>query len=645
MQYSRHISAGSISPARSQSDGDVIDLGGLASTIWRGKWVICAATAIAILLGGYYAYVLATPIFRSTAVVILETNQEQIIDLQSVVGGLSGDTSEVNSEVEVLRARGLMGEVVDRLDLTQDPEFNRALRPVTLWARTKGLVKSGLGLGGPTFELTPQEQTQQTRDAVISTLLHAVTVRNVPLSLVFQVTVETENPRKSARIADTIVELYILNQVEVKFETTRQATLWLGTRVSELQARLESAEADVSTFRGSTELVSVGGMQALERQIKDVRDRISTASASGTDRQVQSLRAAERDLKQALDRQSEDLITLQQLTREAEATRVLYEYFLTRFNETSAQQGIQQADSRILSDAVVPLFASEPRKPLILAMSGVLGLMLGTGFVVLREMGHNGFRTAQDLEAFAGYAVLGQVPVMPVTGRRDVLRYLSDKPTSAAVEAIRNLRTSIMLSNVDTPPQVILFTSSVPGEGKTTNALALAQNLLGLGKRVLLIEGDIRRRTLHAYFTALPDYGIVSVLNGQKSLAEAVFQSEHFGADILAGEATTTSAADLFASESFRTLMTEARGAYDAIIIDTPPVLVVPDARIIAEQVDAIIFSVQWDKTNETQVEEALRVFHTSGQRVTGLVLSQINPKGMKRYGYELPQTAPYYQS
>ena len=187
---------------------------------------------------------------------------------------------------------------------------------------------------------------------------------------------------------------------------------------------------------------------------------------------------------------------------------------------------------------------------------------------------------------------------------------------------------------MDNPPQIILSTSSVPGEGKTTNSLALAQNLLGLGKRVLLVEGDIRRRTLHEYFSDVPAQGIVSVLNGDISLSEAVFQNEGFGADVLAGEKTPINAADLFASEKFKGMLKEARASYDAIIIDTPPVLVVPDARIIAEQVDAIIFTVQWDKTSKPQVEEALRTFHTSGQRVTGLVLSQISARGMKRYGY-----------
>jgi capsular exopolysaccharide synthesis family protein len=679
-----------------QMDDDVIDLGALISTLWRGKWIVLLITALAVFLGGYYAYILATPLYRATAVVILEPNQEQIVDLQSVMGGFSGDTSEVNSEVEVLRARGLMGKVVDRLELVDDPEFNPGLRLPGLTDQAKDYVKSVLGLTEEEVMLPPEEAAKQTRDTVISELLQAVTVRNVPLSLVFQVTAETESARNSARIADTIVELYILNQIEVKFEATEQATIWLSERLAELQSTLERSEASVSEFSASTELVSVGGLQALERQIKELRDRIDTAqmnretvaaqldalesaetrsdqalfaddtqltrllqraqtdAAVGAafdtrldlvlqrkrldlaraDQQLTALRSSEEELNRELSQQGEDLITLQQLTREAEATRVLYEYFLTRLNETSAQQGIQQADSRVLSDAVVPSVPSAPRKSLILAMAGVLGLMLGAGLILLREMRNNSFRTAQDLERTTGYTVLGQIPTMPASSRRKVLKYLSDKPTSAAAESVRNLRTSLMLSNVDRPPQVIISTSSVPGEGKTMNSLALAHNLLGLGKKVLLVEGDIRRRTLHQYFDNMPDKGIVSVLSGEISLADAVFKGAGFDGDILCGEKTSTNAADLFASDKFKNLIAEMRDSYDAVIIDTPPVLVVPDARIIAEQVDAIVFTVQWDKTSKPQVEEALRMFHNSGRRVTGLVLSQISPRGMKRYGY-----------
>ena len=230
--------------------------------------------------------------------------------------------------------------------------------------------------------------------------------------------------------------------------------------------------------------------------------------------------------------------------------------------------------------------------------------------------------------------MIGQIPLIPARDRKNTLKYLEDKPTSAAAEAIRNLRTSLMLSNLDKKPQVIVSTSSIPGEGKTTVSLSLAKFLSGLGKSVLLVEGDIRRRTLNEYFPDMPRNGIASVLNGDVKFADAIHRPDGFGADVLGGEKTNVNAADIFSSDRFKAFISEMRDQYDFIIIDTPPVLVVPDARIISQNADAILFSVKWDSTNKGLVEEAMRFFHNSNQRITGLVLSQIDEKGMKRYGY-----------
>tara|TARA_R110002096_G_scaffold8312_8_gene34878 strand:+ start:304 stop:2430 length:2127 start_codon:yes stop_codon:yes gene_type:complete len=675
----------------------MVDLGEIFRIIWRGKWFIGALASLFLVVAFYYAYVIVVPQYRATAVVILETQQENVVDLQSVVGGLDGDTSTVNSEVEVLKARGLMGKVVDRLDLVNDPEFNRSLQEPDFKTRAKAVIKTLIGWPeAPRPDLSEDAIAKRAYDKTVSALLDSVTIKNITKSLVFQVTVESQDRAKSALIADTIVEVYILNQLEVKFDATEQATTWLSERVAALQIELQEAEAKVADFSGATDLISVDSLKALERQAKELRDRIASATAATaaarakstafenlqtreervaaagdpqlerllprvatdaaigtafdmrfeqlkvraeleTDRAVQQLTALQDSavtIETQINEQSQDLIALQQLQREAEATRLLYEYFLGRLKETSAQEGIQRADSRILSKAVVPETAATPRKLLILVVSMLLGAGLGSLFVLLREARSNTFRTARDLEIFTGETVLGQIPLIPASVRKKVVEYLADKPTSAAAEAIRNLRTSILLSDVDNPPKVIVSTSSLPGEGKTTNSLALAQNLIGMGNKVLLIEGDIRRRTFNEYFKNIPSKGMVSVLSGDTELDAAIFREPGFDCDLLVGEKTATNAADLFSSEKFRLMLQELRTRYDIIVIDTPPVLIVPDARIIAKQADAVLFTVKWDATTAPQVEEALRLFRDANQKVTGLVLSQISPKGMKRYGY-----------
>lgn len=349
--------------------------------------------------------------------------------------------------------------------------------------------------------------------------------------------------------------------------------------------------------------------------------------------QVESYAAAEQSLIDSITRGSQELTRLEQMLRESEASKLLYEHFQTRLKETVAQQGIQQPDSRVLSQAVRPLSPVAPRKGLVLAMAGILGLVLGSALVLLREATARNIRSASDLEAVSGHVVLGQIPVMPDRNRTNLLPYLSKNPTSAVAEAVRNVRTSILLSSVDKAPQVISLTSSVPGEGKTTITLALAQNLTLMGKRVLVIEGDNRRRMFREYLGASKASGLVSVLLGEVALTDAVQPVPGLG-DVLLGEKTNVNAADLFSAAAFAQFLQQARELYDIVLIDTPPVLVVPDARIIAQHVDSVVFVVRWDRTPETQVQDSLHMLETVNARISGMVLSQIDPRGMRRYGY-----------
>jgi polysaccharide biosynthesis transport protein len=673
---------------------DEIDLGALFGTLWRGKWWIFLSTVIAILIGGYYAFVVAVPVYTADTVVVLESRQEQIVSLDSVMSGLSGDQATINTEVEVIRSRGLISKLVKGLDLTADPEFNATLRPEPRVSLGKliALVRGA--------EDRPEPTEQQILDAAIDNVLKALSVSNVRQSYVFRIAAVTESAEKSAAITNRLAELYVREQLEIKFAATEEATSWLTGRVSELQIALENAESEVKVFSADTDLISPEALAGLNLQIKDLRERQADAQAaaeaagaqvlrmraardqgdysameliaadrtltrisaqvesgsegaeqtflnryellslrrsqarSRSENQQATLRSSIETLETRIAAQSSDLVALQQLQREAEASRLIYEYFLGRLKETSVQQGIQQADSRVLSRAVVPRGATAPRKSMILALSATLGVFFAAGLILLREMRQNTIRTADELEKLSGLTVMGQIPNIPARRRRNVLKYLVEKPNSAAAEAVRNLRTSVLLSNVDKTPQIIMSTSSLPDEGKTTQSLALAQNFSGLGKKVLLIEGDIRRRVFGEYFHIGDKPGLLAVLGGDVTLADAVEHNDDLGADILIADKTKINAVDVFSSQKFKTLMDELRGTYDVIIIDTPPVLVVPDARVIGQSVDAILYTVKWDSTTRNQVREGLRMFETVNLKVSGLVLGQIDAKGMKRYGY-----------
>jgi capsular exopolysaccharide synthesis family protein len=676
---------------------DEIDLFALAGTLWRGKWVIIIFMLIAVGLGGYYAFRMAVPLYPATATIVLNEHEQQVItDIESIISGGPVDSFAINTELQVLQSRELVGQLVDRLDLVNLPEFNGRLREPGLQDHLRAYVSSLIGSDEDIAE--PEPTSQQTRSGVVSSVMSVISASNIRNTLVINVSITTTDPELSVLMANTLADLYIENQIQVKLDALASATEFLSRRTAELRQSLEDLETQLASFSEQSELVSPEVLEAQGLQLRDLRTRLTEARSSlvtetanleslralreagdleafihtadefrlnraltqyrdgliaiddlqaDIDRfllqleaeaerdaeQVEALEASEATLSSQIERQSQDLITLQQLERETETARLLYESFFTRLQETNVQQGLETADSRLLSEAI-PRPASSPRKARVLALAGILGLLLGAGLVLLREMRFAGFRTADDLKAHGGKRVLASIPLIPARERKSVISYLRDKPNSVVSEAVRNMRTSILMTNIDHPPQVIMLTSSVPGEGKTTLALALARNMVGLGKRVLLIEADIRRRVYSEYINTEKTVSLLDLLTGSVKPQDVNPFVEELGFDVLTGTKSDVNAADLFASERFTDLLRSLREHYDYILIDTPPVLAVPDARVIGAKSDANVYVVKWNQTTRTQLRQGLDMLASVNVDVTGLVLNQLDSRKMKSYGY-----------
>lgn len=706
----QHVTANANVPASSDVADDMIDLGQLLATIWRGKWLVALCMCLTVLAGGYYAFVQATPVYTATASVILREQQKSGSGLGALAAGLGGSggmlaglldgQTAVPTEIEIITSRPLLEKLTHARNLLEDPEFNPTLRPPGVISR----IKDVLGLSGD--PPGPDAILQLTTGA----LGEALSVRSVSDTSIFDVTFETESAAKSAQLANELVELYIGDRIT---EQNRQNSAYvsrLSGRVRELEEKLLDAEKAVTDFNSQTDLISAEAFQVMNVQLKDLRDRLYSLQASveqsrsrldalgaaqekgdlpaiaalaedatlddllpaaargeavarerflartqeivGQQAQnlaretarIQSLRLSVTHAETRVNAQAAELGRLRQLQREAGSNKAIYEFFLGRLQGSSNEMGISPDIARLLTPAVMPLRPSAPRRVVILAASMLLGGMIGSAWVLIRQMRRTGIHSAAELERMTGLPVIGQFPRIPVKRRSGVFRYLVDKPASAAAEAVRDLRTSLLLSNVDEPPTVITITSSLPGEGKTTQALALARNMAGLGKRVLLIEGDIRNRVFGEYFTTSSQKGLLSVLAGDADLETVITPVAQLGCDVLIGEHSPANAADIFSSRKFHDLLDHLRSRYEAIIIDTPPVLVVPDARVIAQNADALLYVVKWDSTPVDQVREGLKLFAAVNIPVTGLVLSQIDRQ--KAYGAYAPQAGTtYYQN
>jgi polysaccharide biosynthesis transport protein len=406
----------------------------------------------------------------------------------------------------------------------------------------------------------------------------------------------------------------------------------------------------------------------INAQVEDLRERIRNeagriiASAeielktAGTN--VQELEQGVRDLESRTRVQSVDEIRIRQLEREAQASRLMYENLLVRLNETSEQEDLQSADARILSPAEIPIQPeSDKVLPIILSV-GFLGAFVGAGLAFLRDNLNNTFRSPRQVEEITGECVLAILPALQQRFRnRDLIRYLLRKPNSSLAEAVRNLRTSVLLPGPDShnPPKVVMFTSSLPGEGKSTTAMLTAITSRQMGKSTIIVDCDLRLSSFDQFLNARDDEpGILSVLDGSATLEEALYEDPLTGLHVLMvrqGERKIKSdknAADMLASKKFCELIGYLSQIYDIVILDTPPALVVTDARIISSLADKVAYVVRWNRTPRDAVIEGLKELRSVDAPISGTVLSMVNEAKASRtrvdgYVYYRGKHSSYY--
>ena len=240
-----------------------------------------------------------------------------------------------------------------------------------------------------------------------------------------------------------------------------------------------------------------------------------------------------------------------------------------------------------------------------------------------------------ELEERTGMGVLASLPLVGRKWRRGkVLSYVLEKPNCALAEAIRNMRTALLLSNIDQPPQTVMVTSSVPSEGKSTSCILLAHMSAQVGKSAIIVECDIRRPTLHKTFGIEEEHDIISVLEGAVSLEEAIWHDEASGLSVLPAIHSTPQAADILSSKLFGAMIEDLRKRYDLILLDTPPVLLVSDASVVGQYADATIYTVRWDHTPRDAVMQGLKRLRDLGVRVSGTVVTLIDQRRAARYSY-----------
>jgi len=358
------------------------------------------------------------------------------------------------------------------------------------------------------------------------------------------------------------------------------------------------------------------------------------------------------------------------LKREVDTNRQLYEGLLERLKETGVSAGLKASNIRVVDEAVAPRKPARPNIPLNLALAFVLGLGLGVGGAFLQEHLDNSLKSSEDIERYLGLPSLGLIPsVESLNGHRRGVYGLPEhgvaaaagngargngnggngnganghsrvaanalkswyriaggiEPPAALAEAFRGLRTSVMLSSANQPPRTLLVSSPRPSEGKTTVSVNLAISLAQLNQRVLLIDCDMRRPSIRKALDLANGMGLVSYLTGQKDWRAAVMPSGVENLDALVCGPVPPNPAELLSSDRMRAVIEEARGEYRFVIVDSPPLLNVSDARILATLVDGVILVVKGGVTPRELAQRAQSYAEDVGANLIGVVLNNLD--------------------
>ena len=391
-------------------------------------------------------------------------------------------------------------------------------------------------------------------------------------------------------------------------------------------------------------------MLKAQRELADVDTQIHAevqriisnlqAKAEASRRRTASMEGSLSGAKGTLAANNAATVELNELQRNSEALSSLYDSFLNRFKQTSTEPGMDQSDARVVSWAKIPTRQSSPNVSLNLALGLLLGLGGGVAMALLAELLDTGLTTAEDIERRLDLPHLGSLPLLSSLGEDGSalpVEFIVEKPLSSFSESFRALRTSIRFARVGETAKIVLLTSSLPGEGKTTTSICLGRSAALAGDRVVIVDCDLRRRNISRLIGGEPSEGLVEVLNGQTKLQDALLQDKATGAYILPLAKASFTPKDVFGSEAMDRLLATLRNQFDLVVLDSAPTLAVADTRVLASKADAIIFLARWRRTPLRAIEASLKTLSASGGYIAGVALSLVNMKEQSRYGYGDP--------
>ncbi|WP_187428518.1 hypothetical protein ROLI_044430 [Roseobacter fucihabitans] len=674
-------------------DDSPVGIIALWQLLWRNKQrILIPAFGLAFLTG--LLVLRSDDTYTAEAQILLTRGNLEIVEFDSA-GDIEVSPGAITNALTILGSRSIALGVIDRVDLTNDPEINPNLL---------------LPDDADPEEFYPENVVRQ---LALDWLAAYAQANILPGSNAILIRVTTTGPGKSAAIANAYVDEYLEYQVRSGQNETKRAAVALETRVNELRLQLEEDQQRLQSFRGGAVSSVLDSSDALMGEAVDIRARLASTenalivtdaaiaaltavddagsetlseliaqneilsrlqrstlgrsiNTDSFDQDIQAIESALQDERARLVRLRDALtdgrtaieariaevnaftVGLRQLEVEVETTSQVYESSLARLKELSIQTGLRDAGAQVLARAEAPLRTDAQGRRRMVAIAGFLGLFFGIAYVLLREAANDRVRKVSELVDITGSDCVVQLPPAHpgVLGRGMLAGFGQSKRKAAPFkEGMRSLRHKLIARAGRTSgPLIAGIFSSLPTEGKSTVTQGLASSFTMIDRRVIVVDGDMRAGTLSKTLGVAPDQpGLQNVIVEKFDLSKAIVSLSEQGFDLLPSGQSDMNPADLLESDRFGELIMTLRERYDVVLFDTPPVLVLPDAVKIAVHLNAHVLVADYDRSPRAAVRDTVAALQEVD--VEHLVVAFCNaPKAFgQKYGFSDQAYAEYW--
>ncbi|MGV0958304.1 MAG: polysaccharide biosynthesis tyrosine autokinase [Limnohabitans sp.] len=476
------------------------------------------------------------------------------------------------------------------------------------------------------------------------------------------VSLEGGNPWWITNVLNEIAKEYVRQNVDRRAEEAANTLKFLDTQLPQLRQELEQAENSYNNFRnakgtvnlseeGSTILKMSSELQTKIFEMRQKRDELASRftpahpSVQLIERQLNELRAENERITEKVRRLPQLEQETVRLTRDVKANNELYVNLLNSAQQLKLVKAGKVGNVRLIDNAVVPQSPFKPQRSMIVLTAVALGLALGAALAYLRKALHGGIKDPTEIETVLGLTVYATVPH---SDRQGQLSHLSqqgkshkgqlvllaaDNQHDAAIESLRSLRTAMQFAMLDAPSNLILISGPTPGLGKSFIAVNFAAVLAAGGKRVLIVDADLRKGYLNRYFGLERGHGLSEIVAGSAAPAEVVHSAIMPGLDFISTGQLPPNPSELLMHPHLRTFLQSAGHEYDYVIIDSPPVLSVSDTAVLGTQVGATFLVARETSTSLGELEASAKRLNQSGVHVRGVIFNDIQPRP-GRYGY-----------